>query len=175
MNLNDIGFVVNRDDLQHLLSLTPDHPGADAAADYIKWLLNNKGKRLQPFIYTAPFDALVHAVAGTPYQINVSKSADFLVLQQTYDVNIAAAAQTGDTRVWPNAKVLMYDAGGNTKFMDTDVAVTSIFGTAENPYNLPYPALWAAGSSVNVTATNYDGANDYNLHLHFHGLLVYPR
>jgi hypothetical protein len=128
-----------------------------------------------PFVYTTFFSsANLISSAVITNQINIQADADFILLAQTYSGDsILTTVYAQATQVVPNVGLLLTDGGSGKQLSDNNVHVWAWFGNGQFPFILPQPRYFAAKSTLQVKATNFDTSNAYNLHLNFIGVKVY--
>lgn len=124
------------------------------------------------YIYSVEFDALLSGTTATG-QIPIQADSDFILQKLTQFSDIAAAAQTANTRVVPLVSALITDTGSSRQLMDRAIPLSNMFGIAEVPFILPAPRNFRANSVINIQLTNFDAAADYNVKLAFIGHKVY--
>ena len=120
------------------------------------------------FVYEVDFSALAAGTSSTA-SFSVQADSDFLWTSGTFFADIAAGAQTDDSRVIPLVSLLITDTGSGRQLMNTAVPVASLFGTGQLPFVLPRQRLFRANSNVTITANNFSAATAYNLRLSFIG------
>lgn len=168
-------------ELEQLLQMLPNVQANDSAIMTLQdWIAQSKVER-QLYSYN---NNLVAAAGGAANGLaagavsaavltNVDASAMFLWTSTSYQANTLNAAQTGATRVYPNASVMIVDQGSGRQMMDVSTPITSIAGDGQFPYILPEPRLIGANSTLSVVYTNYDAAAGYNLRLTFNGFKIF--
>lgn len=124
------------------------------------------------YSYSAVFTALAAGAAAT-YQIPIQADSDFVVQKQNYFAEVAHAGQTANSRVIPLISVLITDTGSGRQIMDKALPLTTFFGTGENPFILPQPKVFKANTILQITASNFDAAQAYNLTLVFIGIKLF--
>lgn len=129
---------------------------------------NRKYNAFDFFIYEVDFSALASGASQTN-SFTIQQEADFLLTKITLQADIAAAGQTESTRVIPLATIMVNDTGSGRNLMSSAVPLANIFGTGGLPFILPRQRLFVASSVVNITLTNFDAANTYNIRLSFIG------
>lgn len=126
------------------------------------------------FIYSVEFPAIAGG-ANETQTFNIEADSDFRLQMLTQFTTILAALQTDATRVLPVSVVLITDTGSGRNFMDFPQPINNLFGTAEDPFVLPYPKIFPARSTVSISMTNLTGATTYNTVLSFIGNKLYKR
>lgn len=124
------------------------------------------------FVYQADFSALAPNTPQTA-TINIQADSHFKWVMATYDADIAAAAFTEANAPVPNVTVQITDTGSGRNLFSSAVPVPSIFGRGQLPFVLPLPRIFAARSSISITAANYDAAETYNLKLSLVGMKLF--
>ncbi len=125
-------------------------------------------------IYSTTFASLA-AGGSTTNNISIQADSDFDLLATTYEANIAGAAQTSGTFIYPNITILLTDSGSGRQLMDSAIAVTSFFGNGQFPFILPIPKRFAARSNIVVQASSFEAADTKNLRLSFIGQKIFRR
>lgn len=129
---------------------------------------------IQFFTYHVEFLALaVGATATGTFTIDNDSSWEWA--SSCYFADIALAAQTDGTRVIPLVDVQMTDSGQGRQMSSAPLPVSCLFGTAEDPFILPYPRIFTPKSTVSIVVTNFSAGSIYNLYLDFHGQKLFPR
>lgn len=120
------------------------------------------------FVYEIDFSAVTSG--STPQNsFTVQADSNFLWEHGCFFADIAAAAETNDSRVLPLITCVIADTSSGRQLMSNPVPITSLFGYASQPYELPYPRFFRANTQVTVSLTNFSAATDYNLKLQFIG------
>jgi hypothetical protein len=165
--------VLEKSAIRDLIAKTPNLPQNKQLLSRLNQLLQSKKVLRDPFIYTANVTSLAGG-ANTTNNINIQADADFLIQALVYFADLALATQTQSTQVLPLCTVLLTDSGSGRQFMDTDVAINSIFGYGGvQPFVLPQPKLMAARSTLVVKTTNFTAATTYNIRLSFIGVKLF--
>jgi hypothetical protein len=127
------------------------------------------------FTYQEDFTGANQVVSGGSVtgNINIQADSDFVLQKLTYYADIAAAAQTANTRVIPNATIVITDTGSGRQLMESAVPIPSLFGTGQLPFILPTPRLFQARSTINLIVANFDAVEDYNIRVSFIGYKLY--
>src|SRR5574340_547581 len=166
--------LVTKQDIDNLIAQTPDTPQNHGLLNQLYNLSQSLKVIRKPWTYSSNFTALAAAGAAPQQQnIAIDSTAPFIILSQTYFADIALAAQTSGTFVYPLVTVLLVDTGNNENMMDIAAPVTSMFGNGQFPFVLPEPKIMAANSTLQITANNFSAATVYNLRLSFHGYRLY--
>lgn len=175
----DIGNQVSKDQLRQLLDMTPNTPENDNTRRALVDLITAANIVAMTYTYTANFytagaaSNLLHGATPTTLLLTIQADADFLIINQTFDANIANAARTTGADPVPNINVLLTDSSTSMNMMDSAVPVANIFGDGFQPFILPSPKLLRANSNFQIQAQNYDAAIDYNLFLSFNGVKLF--
>lgn len=121
------------------------------------------------YVYNVLFTAI--APAGVQTQnVAIEADANFILVKLSGFADIAAAAQTYNTRVVPLVTLQITDTGSGRNLLNGDTAWSNIVGWGEIPYILPIRRKFKANSTIRVQATNFDAAATYNLRLSFSGI-----
>lgn len=121
------------------------------------------------FTYELDFSGILAAGGTAQGTFNVQSDSNFLWQYGCYSANIAHAAQTNDTRVFPEINVLIQDSSSGRQLMSAPVPVTSIFGYGSLPFLLPTARFFRAQTQVVVSVTNNSAVSVLNLQLSFIG------
>jgi len=125
------------------------------------------------YIYQEDFAAVAPNNSATG-SIQIQADSDFILQKLTYFADIAAAAQTADSRVVPLMTLQIIDTGSGRNLIETPAPIPSFFGTGELPFILPTPRVFFARSTITLNVANFDAAATYNLKLSFIGYKAYP-
>jgi len=125
------------------------------------------------FSYSILFTGIA-AGGSSSGNINIQADSDFKIQKLTYFADIAAAAQTADTRVIPLATVLLTDSSSGRQLMDSAQPISNLFGTGEIPFILPTPKIFQARSTLTVQVNNFSTATTYTIRLSFIGAKLFP-
>lgn len=166
--------MMNKSELIALLNATPNTPDNQGLIGMMQRLIAAKNVVRVPFSYSTSFAAATFT-AGTTITNNIPIQSDapFLVLNQTYSADVAAAGQTVSNATNPLVTVLLTNTGSGMQLMNQAVPVTQIFGNGQFPYVLPEPLLLDARANLAVQALNRDAAQAYNLFLSFNGVKLF--
>ena len=124
------------------------------------------------YVYEEDFLALAQGTTAVG-SINIQADSDFVVQKLTYFADLAAAKQTDSSRVVPLVTIQITDSGSGRNLMEAPTPITNVFGTGELPFILPQPKLFLARSTISISVTNFDAAEDYNLRLSLIGYKVF--
>lgn len=159
-------------DFQNLAALVPQGPQSAQLMGALNQLAQEAAVFKLPYTYNAVFATL--ATGGTQQStIQIDASAPFLIISSTFRADLAGAAQTSGTYIWPNVTVSLTDTGSNRQLMDQGVPLTSIFGNGMFPYLWPEAKLMAANSGLQVQVTSQEAVSTPNLRLAFHGYKLF--
>lgn len=124
------------------------------------------------FVYTITFSALA---AGTTANgsIQMQNDADFEAQKLTFFADIAAAAQTEDSRVLPLVTLQVTDTGTGRQMFAAAVAIPAIMGDGRIPFILPTTKLFTRNASVAFQVSNFSAATAYNLRLNLIGAKIF--
>ena len=117
------------------------------------------------FVYVFPrFTAL--APAATQIQnVSIQADSDFWLEMLTYTADIAAASQTENTRLIPNATLLLTSTGSGRQLMSSGVPIPAMFGMGNEPFKLVKPKCFSARSVIQAQITSYEAAVTLNIFL----------
>lgn len=130
--------------------------------------------RIQPYAFTARFDAFAPGAANAQtQQFQVNANGDFLWTQFSYQCFAnPIVASTAATDIVPPVRIQMSDGSTGQNYFDRALYLPAIAGLRTQPNEMPYPRLIQGASTVNVNATNLDNAATFNLELLFEGVLI---
>jgi hypothetical protein len=114
------------------------------------------------FSYTVLFE---NVGGNTSAQNNILIEAD-----SAFRVNKLSAQSVNGGNIL--ASVLIRDSGSGRQLSNQPVYVRALFGTAENPFILPVPRVFAPRSTIQFVLTNLDGT-PLTVQLALHGAKVY--
>lgn len=124
------------------------------------------------FTYSAQFNGTDVLPAGSSVTVGVpfDREADFLILQMTM-----IATLTNDTTfiAFLPATLELTTTGGGNRLMDQPQHVMSLTGDGELPGVPPWPKFVTGASQLQVTLTNLDLVNAFNVWIGFPGCKVY--
>lgn len=164
--------LIGYDEIVALLGALPNNPENGQVASMLQQLAKQSRIVRVPFSINA--NSGIVAPAGTStINIAIDAAAPFLIVNQTYAANNAAAAQTSGTFIYPNWTVLLTDTGSNRQLMDVDTPITNIFGNGQFPYVLPEPKLMQANSILQCKFTSFEAAVSLSVRLTFSGYRLY--
>lgn len=121
------------------------------------------------YVYNVQFLALAPTNQATQ-NVAVEADANFVLVKLSGFADIAAAAQTYNTRVVPLVTLQITDTGSGRNLFNGNTAWSNVVGWGEIPYILPIRRKWKANSTIRVQVTNFDAAATYNLRLSFSGI-----
>lgn len=116
------------------------------------------------YVYELDYTQILAETSATQ-SFTVQADSDFLWTSGAFFADIAANAQTDDSRVLPLISCLILDTGSGRQLMNTAVPITSLFGTGQLPFVLPRQRPFRANATVSITLNNYSAATDYNIRL----------
>ncbi len=105
--------------------------------------------------------------------ISIQADADFEILKLTGYADIAGGAETYNTRVIPNALILITDTGSGRQLMNLAVPFFTLFGSGESPFILPTPRLISARSNLQIQFTSFEAVNANNICIDFVGNKIF--
>lgn len=124
------------------------------------------------YVYEAESLALA-ALGVSQDTINIESDSDFVWTKSTFQADIAAAAQTDSSRVFPLVTIQIRDTGSARNFFNAPIPLTSFFGTGEIPFILPVSQRMRLNTTFVVDFVNFDAAATYNIRLAFIGYKVF--
>ena len=120
------------------------------------------------FVYEVDFSDLASGASQTS-SFTIQQEADFLLTKITMLSDIDGAGATSATQPIPLVSIMINDTGSGRNLMGSAVPLPNIFGSGGLPFILPRQRLFVASSVVNVTLTNFDPLNNYDIRLSFIG------
>lgn len=120
------------------------------------------------FSYSTPRTAVAQGASAT-VNITIESNSDFLIEKTTFSADIAAAAQTANTKVLPNVQVQLNATGSGRNLLNIQTNLQNLFGSGTIPFILPRAYLLPAASTLQITFTSFEAANDNNITLSFIG------
>lgn len=131
-----------------------------------------RGKAKDFFTYNITFNTI--AAGGTSTAAtNIQGDSDFWWIIGAATITNAA----GTTFTAPSAApflVEVTDASAGRQLQDSATHLSNLFGTAQLPFQLPYPREFKASGQLQVKLQNQDAGNAYVVRLAFHGFKFYP-
>lgn len=131
-----------------------------------------QGRQIQTDVFTYSAQFAFTSATTLPVNINIQADSDFIIMQSTYFVNVAAASQERSTQALFNGTVLITDTGSGRQLMDTSIAVDSMFGNGQFPYIWPNAKMLASKSTLQVQVTQLESTTQ-TLYLNFQGIKVF--
>lgn len=125
------------------------------------------------YIYLANIGNLTDASGSTPSAtVNIQIQADSSfewIMSTVYGNEHGATEPFGDGVLLP-ITVQITDSGAGRQLFSAPVPITMFCGNGKQPFILPVPKLFMAMSNIQVVATNFDTAQQYdNINLAFIG------
>ena len=121
------------------------------------------------YVYNVLFTAIAPGAQQTA-NVAIEADANFILVKLSGFADIAAAAQTYNTRVVPLITLQITDTGSGRNLLNGATAWSNIVGWGEIPYILPIRRKFKANSTIRVQAINFDAAVTYNARLSFSGI-----
>lgn len=116
------------------------------------------------FVYAINFLSLAPAATANG-AIQIQADSDFETQKLAMFADIAAAAQTEDTRVLPLVSLQVQDTGTGRQIFNIAVPIPAIMGDGRIPFILPTTKIFSKNASVAFSVTNFSAATTYNLRL----------
>jgi hypothetical protein len=143
-------------------------------------------KRRDFYVYAAQAANLAASGQATD-TIQIEADSNFILQKLTYlafdgdlapDLAVATTilltgGLTAQQRIIPRVGLQIIDTGSGRQLMQEPIPIPSIFGTGELPFILPNPRLFMRNSTIQLTFTNFDAVNTYDIYLAFIGYKVY--
>ena len=126
----------------------------------------------EQFTYQITFAGITGANPVGNGTIVIQADAEFAIQETTYYfIDTANPTYARNAALVPDIAVLITDTGSGRQFMNQNVPVESMFGTAQLPFVWPRPKILAASSTLQVqfVSTANFGGNTYRLVLSFIG------
>ncbi len=165
---------ISKQQIQAWLQMMPPTPENMPVIQTLQNLMQSPDIVKDTFTYSTSFSN-ANLTAGNTVTNNlaIQADADFIILAQTFEADVAAAGQTFSSATYPLVNVLLTDTGSGRQLMNQAVPVPSIFGNGQFPFVLPQPKKLDARSNLAVAVTNRDAAQAYNLTLNFIGAKLF--
>lgn len=128
------------------------------------------GNPLIAFFFGYSTRVLAVAAAGTG-QGTVNITADSAFMLQNL---MAFAVSAGAVVATPIALVQVTDTSSGATIFDQAQPISSVFGTAQNPFIMPVPRIFPANSLIQVNVTN-NGAAATDFYFTFGGRKLYRK
>lgn len=126
------------------------------------------------YVYNILFANSIAAAAVSTVTLQFDQVTVFKWVRTTVYADIAGAAQTESSRVLPLVTLKITDAGSGMSFMNSNVPIFEMAGSAELPYVLPTPQFILANAVLQFAVANISAATTYtNLMLQLHGYKLY--
>lgn len=123
------------------------------------------------FTYNLRFNTIV--AGGTQVQTaNVQNDSDFVWVRGAITVTNAAFTTFTAASSVPMLATLTDSAAG-VNLQDSATHISNLFGTAQLPFDLPFPKIFRKGGQISLSLQNQDGANAFVVNVSFHGFKVY--
>lgn len=130
-----------------------------------------RGKAKDFFTYNITFNTI--AASGTQtVAANVQADSDFIWIRGSMIVTNAAFTTFTSSAAAPFL-IQVFDSSSGRNLQDSPTHVSNLFGTAQLPFDLPYPKEFQASGQISVTLTNQDTVNAFVVRLSFHGFKVF--
>src|SRR5271165_6633530 len=120
------------------------------------------------FVYEADF-ATIAAGGNGQFTMTVQADSNFLWQYGCFYASTANAAFQQNTRPIPNMNMTIQDSSSGRQLMSGPVPIASLFGTGQEPYELPSPRFFRANTTITLSVNNFDAAVSYDLKLSFMG------
>jgi hypothetical protein len=104
------------------------------------------------FSYTTGRQAVAPA-ATVVSNILIQADSAFEIIKLVGYADVAGAAETANTRVIPNALILITDTGSGRQLMSAAVPYGSLFGAGEMPFIWPRITSFEAANTNNIAIT----------------------
>lgn len=132
----------------------------------------NVNRSIDFYSYVLDFSALA-AAGSTGQSFSIDTDSDFMLQKLCQTTDIAGAVITNATFPVPLVTIQITDGGSSRHLFSRPAAMGSLFGFGAEPFILPAPRVFSAGSTVTVSLVNYSAATAYNIRLAFIGLKKY--
>lgn len=109
--------------------------------------------------------------SGSSFSIDTD--SDFVMQKLCVIADIAGANLTFATLNIPLVTMQISDGGSSRTLFSEPIAAGNVFGTGMEPFILPAPRVFSAGSTITLAVANYSNATTYNLRFGFIGLKKY--
>lgn len=123
------------------------------------------------FSYNINFNTIAASATATG-TTNIQGDSDFWVVRLTAVVTNAAGTTFTSMAAAPFT-VEITDTASGRSLSDGPVALSNLFGTAQLPFDLPFPREFKASGQIQAKLQNADAGNAYLVRLSFHGFKVF--
>lgn len=115
------------------------------------------------FVYPVPVTAVAAAGGVGTATVRIESATDFHWIKAAWwaDNTTAPVLQTEATRQLPAIDVQIQLSGSDRNLFNAPVPITSVFGTGELPFVLPFPMILIANSDVRFNFVNREPANAF--------------
>lgn len=129
-----------------------------------------RGRLKDTFTYNTQFNTIAGSTTATQ-SVSIQNDADFVWTQGS--VVMTDSAGTTFTNVL-NVPMLVKisDSASGRQLSDSQVHVSNMFGTAQNPFILSFPKIFRAGGQLSVELQNLS-ATAYRVFFALHGFKVF--
>jgi len=179
--------VYEASDFADCLNLLPAVPGNEAIRNRLMEMMAEQKTIRQPYNFEVEFSTgtganlrngsfanLAPGSTGTTAgNFLVDSSSPFMLVAGSQFSDIAGAAQTSGTLIVPGCTVMIADQSSGRNWMNLPVPIPNLFGSGQLPFYWPQPRLIPANTNVQVTGSNYEATNTYNVRLTFIGWRYY--
>src|SRR5512139_1353303 len=117
-------------------------------------VLNPAEKNLDFYAYGVDIASLANG-ASTSQSFSIDTDSDFFMMKFVMQADLAGVALTSSSDIIPLCTIQITDGGSSRQMFSRPAALKAVFGNGENPFILPAPRQFSAGSSVTVAITNY--------------------
>lgn len=128
------------------------------------------------------------------------RAKDFFTYNITFNTIAASGTSTGSTNIqgdsdfwWIRGNVIITNAAGTTftspaaapllieindtasgrSLQDSATALSNLFGTAQLPFDLPFPREFKSSGQIQAKLQNQDAGNAFVVRLSFHGFKLF--
>jgi hypothetical protein len=133
------------------------------------------------FTYTVDFGSIASGTT-VPKTLLINSNSDFEVIKLTQNSYVDTAGDEGTILYddllmgvhYPGLTVMITDTGTQKKFMDIATPLTSLFGTAQQPFVLPNTWVLKPNTALTIEVSNLYTANTIaNVQLAFVGRKIF--
>lgn len=127
------------------------------------------------FDYVFPTFTTLAAAATAQQQVLIQNDSDFECRRISWFATIANAAFVSAAIPVPSVTALLTDSGSGRNLENNPVPLTTIaYGPLQQPFDVPWPKIFARNSTVTLTLANFDAAASYNIRVTLHGRKIFP-
>jgi hypothetical protein len=129
-----------------------------------------RGKAKDFFTYNITFNTIAAGATATG-SANIQGDSDFLWIRGSLIVTDAAGTTFTSSAAAP-LLVAIGDAASGRQLQDSNTHISNVFGTAQLPFDLPYPKMFERSGQIQATLVS-QAAGALVVRMAFHGFKVF--